>query len=83
LIKKRGFTIVSCYSLYGTGYENATHLFLRCPFIVQNWNWLSSLLGLPLDISSFDSPLGMCNRGWSPQLHDLIIAAIVNILWMV
>jgi hypothetical protein len=38
---------------------------------------------MPLDFSNFDSLLGMCNKGWSPQLHDLIIAAIVNIMWMV
>ncbi|XP_045799496.1 uncharacterized protein LOC123893739 [Trifolium pratense] len=38
---------------------------------------------MPLDLSNFDSLLGMCNKGWSPQLHDLIIAAIVNILWKV
>ncbi|CAJ2645397.1 unnamed protein product [Trifolium pratense] len=80
---KRGLTIVSCCSLCGSSYETGTHLFLRCPFIMQYWNWLSSLLGMPLDLSNFDSLLGICNKGWSPQLHDLIIAAIVNILWKV
>jgi hypothetical protein len=50
---------------------------------MQYWNWLSSLLGIPLDFSNFDSLLGMCKKGLSPQLHDLIIASIVNILWMV
>ncbi|XP_045802493.1 uncharacterized protein LOC123896099 [Trifolium pratense] len=80
---KRGLTIVSCCSLCGSSYETVTHLFLRCPFIMQYWNWLSSLLGMPLDLSNFDSLLGICNKGWSPQLHDLIIAAIVNILWKV
>ncbi|GAU12289.1 hypothetical protein TSUD_141970 [Trifolium subterraneum] len=80
---KRGFTVVSCCSLCGSSYKTTTHLFLCCPFIIQYWNWLSSLLGMPLDLSNFDSLLGMCKRGWSPRLHDLIIAAIVNILWMV
>jgi hypothetical protein len=38
---------------------------------------------MPLDISNFDTLIDTCNRSWSPRLYDLIIAIIVNILWMI
>ncbi|WJX41072.1 hypothetical protein P8452_28481 [Trifolium repens] len=80
---KRGFPIVSCCSLCGREYETADHLFLRCPFITRYWNWLSALIGRTVDTSNFSSLLGMCSRGWSPQVRDIIIASIVNIIWLV
>jgi hypothetical protein len=55
-------------------YEITNNLFLQCPFIMQHWNWFSSLLGMPLDLSTSNSLLNTCNKGLSPQLHDLIIA---------
>ncbi|WJX44855.1 hypothetical protein P8452_31786 [Trifolium repens] len=65
---KRGFLIVSCCCLCGREYETADHLFLRCPFITQYWNWLSALIGRTVDTSNFSALLGMCSRGWSPQV---------------
>lgn len=80
---KRGFPIVSCCSLCGGAYETADHLFLRCPYITRYWDWLSVLIGKPLDVSNFSALLGICSRGWSSQVRDLVIAAVVNILWLI
>jgi ribonuclease HI len=80
---KRGFLIVSCCSLCGRAYETTDHLFLRCPFITRYWNWLATVIGQNINVTSFPALLGTCNRGWSPQLRELISAAIVNTLWLV
>jgi hypothetical protein len=80
---KRGFPIVSCCSLCGRDYETAEHLFLRCSYTTRYWNWLSVLIGKAIDVSNFNTLLGMCGRGWSPQVCDLIIAAVINILWLI
>jgi ribonuclease HI len=80
---RRGFPVVSCCSLCGRDYETADHLFLRCPFVTRYWSWLSVLLGRVIDVSNFNTLLDMCRRGWSPQVRDLIIAAIINILWLI
>jgi hypothetical protein len=77
---KRGFPIVSCCSLCGGAYETADHLFLRCPYTTRYWDWLSVLIGKPLDVSNFSALLGICSRGWSSQVRDLVIAAVVNLM---
>jgi ribonuclease HI len=80
---KRGFPMVSCCSLCGRNYETAEHLFLRCPYTTQYWNWFSILIGKAIDVSNFNALLGMCSRGWSPQVRDLIIATVINIFWLI
>jgi hypothetical protein len=80
---KCGYPIVSCCSLCGRDYETAEHLFLRCPFITRYWTWLSAMNGKVIDVSNFNALLGMCRRGWSPQVRDLIIAALIKIMRLI
>lgn len=39
------------------------------------------ILNLPLDLTSISNLLAIIDRSWSVQLKDMIIAAIVNIVW--
>ncbi|GAU50263.1 hypothetical protein TSUD_409090 [Trifolium subterraneum] len=38
--------------LCNQAYETSQHLFFECPFALKWWNWLSSAIEFPLDISS-------------------------------
>lgn len=70
--------MVSMCSLCGKAYETADHLFLNCPFAVGIWNWLQGLLNSAIDHSSFTSLLSICDKRWSSQVHDVILAAILS-----
>lgn len=50
---KRGSTIISRCIFSGRDYETVIHMFIKCPFIMKNWNWLASFPGIPLDLSTF------------------------------
>ncbi|GAU21491.1 hypothetical protein TSUD_242150 [Trifolium subterraneum] len=66
--------------LCNQAYETSQHLFFECPFALKWWNWLSSAIEFPLDVSS---PAALLNN-WRfdkqilnhVQLHDLLCNAI-------
>ncbi|GAU33046.1 hypothetical protein TSUD_152010 [Trifolium subterraneum] len=41
-----------CKLIWSPAYETSQHLFFECPFALKWWNWLSSTIEFPLDISS-------------------------------
>lgn len=79
----RGCLVVSVCSICGKAYESTMHLFFGCSFANRLWNWLSSFLSLHVDSSSLQSILIICNGNWSSQVKDIIVAAIVNIVWVI
>jgi hypothetical protein len=82
-LRRRGFLMVSCCSLCNQAYETSQHLFFECPFAIKWWNWLSSSIEFPLDISSPAALLSILDRNWSSQVKDLLISAITNIVWLI
>lgn len=43
------------------------------------WTWLKYVIGCDIDLSSFLSVLGVCDRGWNTQIKDIVLAAVLNI----
>lgn len=72
--------MVSMYSLYGTNYEIADHLFMSCSYANKLWSWLGNCLSLLIDTSSIHSILSICHRKWNSQTRDVILSVIANIL---
>lgn len=76
----RGRMVVSVCSLCGNAAETTEHLFLSCLFAQQVWTWFSSVVGCSIDCSSFFNVLSICSRNWCTQVHDVTVAAVVNIV---
>lgn len=79
----RGCTSVSMCSLCNAASESSNNLFLACPFALHIWTRLKRTIGCDIDLSSFNSVLQVCDRGWSSQIRDLVLAAIINVFWEV
>jgi hypothetical protein len=56
-LRSRGSIVVSVCSLCLLADETSDHLFLRCPFASQLWNWIGGKLCCVIDRSSVDSIL--------------------------
>lgn len=82
-LKKRWCQMASMCSLCGMAEENSAHLFLQCSYALEIWQWLSHLLNFNIDLSSFLSLFSICNKQWSSQLQDIIISAIVHVVWTI
>lgn len=80
-LHKKGCIIVSVCGNCGADFESSDHLFLHCPFAVMMWNWLGDVVNRRIDNSSITGILSFYNVGWSPQLRDVILAAIIFIFW--
>lgn len=78
-----GCIVVSMCSQCGNSYETTKHLFLDCPFAKDLWQWFMSAINCFIDLSSFDAVISLCHRGWSPQIQDMIISGILNILYAI
>lgn len=77
----RGCVVVSVCSLCGRAAESTCHLFLDCCFARRLWHSFGSMINSNINLSSFHSVLSLATRGWSSQMHDVVIASIINILW--
>lgn len=75
-LRIRGCIVTSMYSLCNCCCENVLHLFCSCNFASQVWSWLGSKLNLQIDISTTLSIISVCDRKWSPQVYDVITAAM-------
>lgn len=64
-------------------FETAEHLFLSCPFAQIIWNWLQAVLKCTIDRSSFSTILNTCDKGWGSQVQDVILAALINVVWAI
>lgn len=73
---------MSMCSLCGLTMETSVNLFLSCPFTCSLWHWLRDLISCDIDFSSFTSILNVYDKGWSSQNKDIILAAVLNIVWM-
>lgn len=79
----RGCSLASMCSLCNASVEIAEHLFLSCSFSKAIWNWLNYVLDCHIDLSSMHTVLQICNRSWSPQLKDIVLSAVVNVVWAI
>lgn len=77
----RGCIIVSRCSLCDCFEESSLHLFLNCYCAIHIWNWLSYTLNFLIDCSSVLGVIAACNRSWSSQLGEVILAAIAYTFW--
>lgn len=77
----QGCVVVSVCSLCGQAAESTNHLFLDCIFARRLWGWLSSAIHTSIDLSSFQTILALVDRSWSDQMHDVITATIINVIW--
>ena len=75
----RGCHMPSMCTLCGKDAETTNHLFLNCQFALSLWQWLQSIIGYNIDLSSLLTTFEVSKRGWSPQSKLAIIAAIINI----
>lgn len=82
-LQKCGCITVSVCGLYYQHAKSSDHIFFQCSFAKEIWSWFSSIIQQSVDLSSFESILSICNRSWSPQILDVISAAIVNIIWAI
>lgn len=80
---RRGCHLVSVCNLHSAVVETTDHIFLYCAFAKSLWNWLSSAFNRQVDVSSIRTILSVCYESWSPQMKDIITAAIINILWII
>lgn len=71
-----------CSICYETD-ESSQHLFFSCPFAILLWQWLSNALSMTVDASYLASVFSICNRQWSKQTKDVIVAAVINTLWVI
>ncbi|PRQ42072.1 putative RNA-directed DNA polymerase [Rosa chinensis] len=76
-LKRGGIPIVSICQLCNSSAESALHLFLHCPFSQHLWGWLATQFGtsFPAYDSLLDFWVGFCQKGFSPQLYNLWLAA--------
>lgn len=79
----RGCIVVSICSLCGITAESTSHLFFDCSYSNCLWSWLSDMLNLQIDSLDIDSVLSICNRGWSTQALDVVVARIINVLGII
>jgi len=83
-LKERGCCMASICNLCGNQEESTFHLFFICSYSARIWNWLSSILQIPIQISSVEEVWNLCNRGWSPHCQLTVKAAIIfafNAIW--
>lgn len=81
---KRGLQFPSIFNLCGLQQESTCHLFLDCSFALSIWNWLSSIIQLNCNLSSFMDILKIADRNWSPQCRTVILDACIfcyNTIW--
>lgn len=79
-LRDKGSIVVSVCFLCGKAAESTNHRFLSCSQAKSLWCWFSSMLNLYVDTLSFHSILSICNKDWSSQGLDVVIAGIINIL---
>jgi len=81
---RRGCQIPSMCTLCGLAQETSSHLFINCPFAIEIWNWLASIINLPCNFTSVMEILKIAERNWSAQFKLVVLAAIIfcfNIIW--
>ncbi|XP_019459917.1 PREDICTED: uncharacterized protein LOC109359677 [Lupinus angustifolius] len=79
-LQRRGMSVVSICTMCLASQETSDHLFLKCHFAVTLWNWLSCSLNTYIDTNSTASILQVCFKSWSPQVKEVVVAAIINIV---
>lgn len=63
--------------------QETSYVFLSCPFACNIWTWLSQIIRWNIDLSSYSFILCACDRGWSLQVKDVILAAILNVFYTI
>lgn len=78
-----GCIVVSIFSLCGTIANTTSHIFFNCSYCKCLWSWLSDILKLHVDSSEIVSVLSICNRNWSSQALEVVVAGIINVLGII
>lgn len=79
----RGCVTVSMCCLCNNAADSTQHLLCDCIFAIHIWNWLSSVVCCSIDCSSVHSILSICDKQWSSQVRDVILAAVINGIWAI
>lgn len=82
-LRLKGCTVVSICSFCGRSSETYEHLFRSCQFASKLWNWLSSLIHHPINLSITFSILAIYYKKWSSQIRDMVISAVIHNIWVI
>lgn len=78
-LSSRGCQQPSRCSLCLKNVESSFHLFFKCVYAQNIWNWLASSINYTLQFQSKEEIWSLCNRSWSPQCKVMITAALFNL----
>jgi len=76
----RGVPLPSMCSSCNSQGETDFHLFFQCPFAMNLWNLLFSILNTSIQFNTVEDFWLLLDRNWSPQCKLVIKACIVNLL---
>jgi len=79
-LRSRGCTVVSICNLCLQTDETSEHLFLRCHFSKQLWDWIGVKLNRVIDFSTVDSLISCRPVRCSSQVSDTFLASILHTL---
>ena len=82
-VRKRGLSLASRCYLCNSACETVEHIFLQCNFASALWKWFETTFATQVDRSSVLSTLKVLEKPWSGQMHDVVLAAIINIYWTI
>jgi ribonuclease HI len=80
----RGLQLPSMCSACNADSETSFHLFFKCKYALNLWNWLFSIINISVQFGSIDDFWLLLNRDWSPQGKIVLQACmfnIINIIW--
>jgi len=79
----RGSSLPSMCSSCNSQAESSPHLFFDCPFAIQLWNWLASILNFAIPFTSWSDILQILDRIWSLQCKVVIQSCLINLIYII
>jgi hypothetical protein len=77
-LRAQGCIVVSIFTLCLSADESLDHLFLRCPFALNLWNWTSGKLHCFIDCTSVDTLLSSRPVRCSSKVSDIFFGGNIT-----
>jgi len=81
--RKRGCKIVSICCFCHQHEETSTHIFFHSPETQKLWQRLCTGIDQGLDCSGWLNVIDSCVGNWSKQVQQVLIAAVLHIIWRI